>query len=76
MGYIVRCLVFVKEGLIKSTRAICERFCARMRRNFAGIIVFISRNCNKILVQNFGNAPQVYLISASLTQRKIFGVQA
>ena len=37
-----------------------------MRRDFAGIIVFISRNSNKIMAQNFRKMPQTHLISASL----------
>ena len=40
------------EGLIKSTRAICKRFSAATRRNFAGIIVFISRNRNEVVAEN------------------------
>ena len=54
------------EGLIKSTRAICKRFSAATRRNFAGIVVFISRNRNEVVAEKIRKAPQAHLISASL----------
>ncbi|MDE6840956.1 MAG: hypothetical protein K2P49_08940 [Oscillospiraceae bacterium] len=56
-----------KEGLIKSTRAICEGFFATARRDFAGIIVFISRNHNEAVAEKTRKAPQAHLISASLS---------
>ena len=57
----------IKEGLIKSARAIRERFSVTTRRDFVVIIVFISRNPNEIVTGNIREAPQTHLISASLS---------
>ena len=37
-----------------------------MRRDFAGIIAFISRNPNEVVAGNIREAPRAHLISASL----------
>ena len=52
----------------KSARAIHERFFATARRDFAGIIVLISRNRNAVVAKKIRRAPQVHLISASLNR--------
>ena len=54
------------EPLNKSARAICERFFAAARRDFAGIIVFISRNHNKAAAKKIRKAPQTHLFRGSL----------
>ena len=54
-----------REGLIKSARAVCKRFSAIVRRDFAGIIVFISRNHNEAVAKKIRKAPQTHLISGS-----------
>ena len=46
-------------------RAIRERFFATARRDFAGIIVLISRNHNEAVTENICEAPQTHLISTS-----------
>ena len=54
------CLAKDKEGLIQSARAIRERFFATARRDFAGIIVFISRNHNEAVTENVCEAPRTH----------------
>jgi hypothetical protein len=50
----------LKEGLIKSARTICERIFITARRDFAGIIVFISRNRNKAVAKNPQSAADAF----------------
>ena len=49
-----------KEGLIKSARTICERIFITARRDFTGIIVFISRNRNKAVAKNPQSAADAF----------------
>ena len=56
------------EGLIKSMRAIFEKFFVTTRRSFAGIIVFISSNRNEVVAKKIHEAQQTHLISPSLTK--------
>ena len=50
----------LKEGLIKSARTICERIFITARRDFAEIIVFISRNRNKAVAKNPQSAADAF----------------
>ena len=45
-----------------------------MRREFAGIIVFILRNRNKVMAQNIRRMPQTHFISASLETGSSAGI--
>nr|WP_325296537.1 DUF4368 domain-containing protein [uncultured Oscillibacter sp.] len=52
--------ILLEEGLIKSARTICERIFITARRDFAGIIVFISRNRNKAVAKNPQSAADAF----------------
>ncbi len=55
----------VKEPLNQSAEAVCESFFATARRDFAGIIVFISRNHNEVVTKNIRRAPRARLFRGS-----------